>query len=202
MQPGSVKSCVAHFEITSSLKHISKARLSKRLKKGRIPRWLWTKTTIQFWEKLFLVYTEVSERKIRQCKWSTAFGENLLLNYGSFVDELSFWKHELLHYLVKDPLYLQPEKSAHTFISGEQWHLVSVLTNTEHSLGASLRLSLLLGLSLFFCYLNFTVPWISTACAAHLWQGLMNTNGKVAVSQNSEGVGWLRRGDLSTINKM
>lgn len=106
--------------------------------------------------------------------------ENILLNYGSFLDELSFWKYELLH-LAKDPVHLQPEKSAHTFISGEQWHLVSILAETEHSLG-SLRLSLLLGLNFFFYYLNFTVPWIWTACAARLWQGLMNINSKVAVT--------------------
>lgn len=35
--------------------------------------------------------------------------ENLLLNYGSFLDELSFWKYELLH-LVKDPVYFSQKK--------------------------------------------------------------------------------------------
>lgn len=114
--------------------------------------------------------------------------ENLLLNHGSFLDELSFWKYELLH-LVRDPVYLQPEKSAHTFISGEQWHLVSILAETEHSLG-SLRLSLLLGLSFFFYYMNFTAPWIWAACAAHLWQGRMDINSKVAVRQYGDGMGW------------
>lgn len=98
--------------------------------------------------------------------------------------------------MAKDLLYLQAEKSAHGFISGKQWHLVSILTETEHSLG-SLGLSLLPGFSFFFYYLNFTVPGIRTACAAHLWQGLMNINSKVAVTQYGEEVGWLWREDLS-----